>query len=55
MGEAVVDEGSTRGTASETGATLEYPFAHVLDCEDGQITRFREYPDTAQMEEVLGP
>lgn len=54
-GETVVAVGTTRGTASETGESLEYPFAHVLDLADGQITRFQEYPDTAQMERALGP
>lgn len=54
-GETVVVVGQTRGTASETGNTLNSPFAHVLDLEDGQITRFQEYPDTAQMEQALGP
>lgn len=54
-GETVVVVGTTHGTASETGETLEYPFAHVLDLADGRITRFQEYPDTAQMEQALGP
>lgn len=53
-GETIVATGYTRGTASETGENVEYPFAHVLDLENGRITRFQEYPDTAQMEQALG-
>ena len=53
-GETVVAIGSTRGTASETGESLDVPFAHVFDFEDDRITRFQEYPDTARMEQALG-
>ncbi len=53
-GDTVVAVGTAHGTAADTGETVEYPFAHVLDLEDGSITRFQEYLDTAALENALG-
>lgn len=52
-GETVVVVGSLRGTAAETGAALDVPVAHVIDLEDGHVTRFQEYVDTALFERTL--
>ena len=54
-GSTVVAVGANRGTVSETGESVHIPFAHVIDLEDGRITRFQAYPDTAKMEQALGP
>lgn len=52
-GETVVVLGHHRGTVIETGESLDVPFAHVWDLEDGRATRFQHYTDTAQFEAAL--
>lgn len=52
-GETVVVLGDLRGTAAETGESIDVPFAHVIDLADGHITRFQEFPDTASIERAL--
>jgi ketosteroid isomerase-like protein len=53
-GETVVALGHAQGTVVETGETLDVPFAHVWDMEDGRATRFQHYTDTAQFEQAFG-
>lgn len=53
-GETVVVLGCFQGRATETGDTLEVPFAHAIDLGDGHFTRFQDYIDTARMEQALG-
>jgi ketosteroid isomerase-like protein len=53
-GETVVALGRVHGRARDTGASLDIPFAHVIDMDGGKITRFQEYADTAQMNRDLG-
>lgn len=35
------------GTFTGTGRSIEYPEAHVFDFDDGKITRWTSYADTA--------
>lgn len=46
-GETVVALGTGSGTAANTGKSLAFPFAHVFDFEDGKISRWTSYIDTA--------
>ncbi|MDX1745297.1 MAG: nuclear transport factor 2 family protein [Halobacteriales archaeon] len=46
-GETVVVLGNFEGMGPESGDHFSIPFAHVCACEDGQITEFRNYTDTA--------
>ena len=46
-GDRVVAFGSYGGVNRATGRTLAAPFAHSWRVEDGQITRFVQYTDTA--------
>ena len=46
-GSAVVALGHYAGTHGRTGRSMEAVFAHVYDVHDGQITRFRQFTDTA--------
>lgn len=46
-GETVVALGTASGTSAETGKSVEFPFAHVYDLEDGKISRWTSYIDTA--------
>jgi ketosteroid isomerase-like protein len=46
-GDAVVVLGTFRGTVKATGTSITTPFAHVCELEDGRLTRFVNYTDTA--------
>lgn len=50
--DTVVAVGTYRGTHAETGRSIEIPFAHALDLEDGRIVRFQQYVDTALLNEA---
>jgi ketosteroid isomerase-like protein len=45
----VVILGETRGRAIKTQKPFHYEWVQVFDLEDGRITRFREYLDTAHL------
>lgn len=46
-GDTVVALGTGSGISAETGKSVEFPFAHVFDFEDGKISRWTSYIDTA--------
>jgi uncharacterized protein len=50
----VVVRGTQRGTAKETGANFEAPFAHVFEINGGKITRGEFYADSAEAAKALG-
>lgn len=47
-GDTVVAIGRYRGTYRATSRPLDAQFVHVWTMEDGRITRFQQYADTAQ-------
>lgn len=58
--ERVIDAGDTvvaiytfEATSTATGKQVAYEGAHVFDFEDGQITRWRSYGDTALFNAAL--
>ncbi|MFQ5680089.1 MAG: nuclear transport factor 2 family protein [Gemmatimonadota bacterium] len=53
-GDNVVGLGRYRSRHSATGAELDAQFAHVWWLEDGKITRFQQYADTAQTLRAMG-
>ena len=48
-GKTVVVLGRYAGTHAITNRSMTAVFAHVYDVEGGQITRFRQYTDTAEL------
>lgn len=48
-GDCVVTVGSYAGRHTVTGTAMTAVFAHIFDVENGRITRFRQYADTAPM------
>jgi ketosteroid isomerase-like protein len=42
-----------RGTAKESGKTLDNPAVHAWTVRDGKIARFRQFMDTVKYNEVL--
>ena len=51
-GNTVVALGRYTGTHKESGRPLDAQFAHVWTVEDGQVTAFQQYTDTAQYQQV---
>jgi uncharacterized protein len=52
-GDTVVSLGHYSGTHRGNGKQLDAPFAHVWTIEDGRVTRFQQYTDTAQHQQLL--
>lgn len=53
-GADVVAVGRYSGTHGATGEPLDAQFAHHWTVEDGRVTRFQQYTDTAQWTRVYG-
>jgi uncharacterized protein len=53
-GDTVVVEGRYTGTYLATGAALDAQYCHIFTFEDGKVTRFQQYTDTAQQQEAMG-
>ena len=51
-GDTVVALGRYTGTHKASGRPLDAQFAHVWTVEDGQVTAFQQYTDTAQYQNV---
>ena len=52
-GDMVVVLGRYTGKRKGTGEPLNAQFAHAWTVEDGEVTRFQQYTDTAQMTRIL--
>jgi ketosteroid isomerase-like protein len=53
--EVVVEQGTYRGMARESGIEFEAPFCVVWQLRDGRVYEVREYADTAMLSAVLAP
>ena len=53
MGETVVVEGRYTGVYKPTGKALDAQACHVWQFRNGMVTRFHQYSDTAQLQEVM--
>ncbi len=53
-GDQVVAFGRYQGVHRESGERLDAPFAHHWVVRNGQVTRFQQYTDTAQMTHLYG-
>lgn len=52
-GDTIVVLGTARGTVMRSGKSLNVPFAHVCDLEDGRMTRFVDYTDTHRWQQAF--
>jgi uncharacterized protein len=52
--EAVVVECRYRGVSKATGKRLDAQVCHIWGVRAGKITRFQQYIDTAQLQDVMG-
>ena len=53
-GGSVIVEARYRGTYKPTGRGMDAQVCHVWDIQDGKVTRFQQYVDTAQLQDVRG-
>jgi ketosteroid isomerase-like protein len=53
-GDVVVMEGRYSGTYLPTGRSLDAQVSHVWTLKDGKVTKFQQYVDTAQLQQVMG-
>ena len=53
-GGSVIVEGRYTGTYKATGKSMDLQICHIWDVEDGKITRFQQYIDTAKFRDVMG-
>jgi len=53
-GDLVVVEGRYSGQHQATGKTLDCQVCHIWTVEGGKVTRFQQYVDTAQLQDVMG-
>ena len=53
-GNSVIVEARYTGTYKPTGKTLDAQACHVWDVDNGKVTRFQQYVDTAQLQDVIG-
>lgn len=52
-GDQVVTLGRYAGTYKATGKSFEADFAHIWSVRDGSVVRFRQYVDSALVQEAL--
>jgi ketosteroid isomerase-like protein len=52
-GGSVVVEARYAGTYKATGKSVDAQVCHVWDVKDGKATRFQQYVDTAQLQDVM--
>ena len=53
-GDTVVVEGRYSGKYLATGADIDSQFCHVFKFEDGKVTGFQQFTDTAQFQKAMG-
>ena len=53
-GDTVVVEARYSGVYKKTGKRLDAQVCHVWDFRDGKVTRFQQYTDTEQLNDVMG-
>lgn len=54
-GDRVVVIGTYRGTYTATGRSVEAPFAHVWQLEDGKVVDFRQFTDGPPWQRAVAP
>lgn len=53
-GDVVVVEGRYSGRNNATGKALDAQVCHLFTLKDGKITKFQQYVNTAEIQEVMG-
>ena len=50
----VIVEARYHGKFKATGKSMDAQVCHVWEVKDGKVTRFQQYVDTAQLQDVMG-
>jgi ketosteroid isomerase-like protein len=53
-GDVVTVEGRYTGKYHGTGRSIDAQFCHIWTLQDGKITRFQQYTDTAKFQDTMG-
>jgi ketosteroid isomerase-like protein len=53
-GDSVIVEARYSGTYKATRKSMDTQVCHIWDVEDGKLTRFQQYVDTAKLLDVMG-
>jgi ketosteroid isomerase-like protein len=53
-GDRVTVEGRYTGVHKETGKSLDAQFCHIWSLSNGKATKFQQYTDTGQFQDVMG-
>jgi hypothetical protein len=53
-GGSVIVEARYTGTYKATGKSMDTQVCHVWDVQDGKLTRFQQYVDTAKLQDAMG-
>lgn len=53
-GESVIVEARYTGTYKATGRSMDAQVCHVWDIQNGKVTRFQQYVDTAKLQHTMG-
>lgn len=53
-GDTIVVEARYTGTYTATGKQIDAQVCHVWTVEDGKITKFQQYADTAKLQDTMG-
>jgi uncharacterized protein len=53
-GGSVIVEGRYSGKYKPSGKSMDVQFCHVWDINNGKVTKFQQYVDTAKIQDVMG-
>ena len=53
-GDSVIVEARYSGMYKQTGKSADVQVCHVWDVNDGKVTRFQQYVDTAKLHDLMG-
>ena len=53
-GDSIIVEARYTGTYKETGKSLDTQVCHIWGVKEGKLTRFQQYVNTANLQDVMG-
>ena len=53
-GESVIVEARYSGTYKATRKSMDAQVCHIWDLQDGKVSRFQQYLDTAKVQDIMG-
>ena len=53
-GDTIIVEGRYRGTYKKTGKSMDIQVCHIWEVRDGKLTKFQQYINTSELQNVMG-